>query len=310
MKITVVGPGALGTLVAARLARCPHEVWILDHHRPRAERLLKNGLRVEGLHGSFSAKVRTTTDSRDIADSAFVFLCVKSFDTERTVRGLAPLHRGAAKLLSFQNGIGNLQIIEECIEHERIIAGVTAQAAYLKKVGLVHHAGEGPTVIGQENGRVLGPVREASRLLQDAGIPTKTTRDIRGALWSKLIINVGINALSALTRLKNGALGKDEHARIIMRLAVSEAVKVAKRKRIKLQYDDPIQKVEAVCAATADNKSSMLQDILKKSPTEIDFINGAIVRYGKSLGVKTPVNELLTQLITILQSHYGAQVTG
>jgi len=150
----------------------------------------------------------------------------------------------------------------------------------------------------------LGGVREISTVLTKANFPTKITKDINSVIWSKLIIDVGMDALSAITKLKNGILVKNEYTREIMRRAVSEAVKVAKRKRIKLIYDDPIQKVEAVCKATADDLSSMLQDILKCRQTEIDFINGAIVRQAKSLNIKTPTNEMLTELVKTLEANY------
>jgi 2-dehydropantoate 2-reductase len=124
-------------------------------------------------------------------------------------------------------------------------------------------------------------------------------------LWSKLIINVGINALSALTRLHNGRLIEFEGTRRILRDAVTEAVKIAKRKRIKLIYEDPLAKVEAVCEATSGNVSSMLQDVLRRKRTEIDFINGVIVRLGQELGIPVPVNSLLVNLVKTIEDSYN-----
>jgi 2-dehydropantoate 2-reductase len=152
---------------------------------------------------------------------------------------------------------------------------------------------------------VLGPIKEIALMLTKAGLETKVSRDIDSVIWSKLVVNVGINALTAITRLKNGELTKHDGTREILRSAVQEAVKVTKRKRIRLAYDDPIQKVESVCKGTAANISSMLQDVLNQKRTEIDFINGAIVRQGKSLGIPVPVNSVLTDLVRTLEAGYG-----
>ena len=133
-------------------------------------------------------------------------------------------------------------------------------------------------------------------------------KDIDSVIWSKLVINVGINALTAITRLKNGMLVQHDGTREVLRSSVQEAVRIVKRKRIKLAYDDPIQKVESVCKATSSNVSSMLQDVLSKERTEIDFINGAIVRQGKALGIPTPVNELLTNLVKTIELSYSKTV--
>lgn len=130
------------------------------------------------------------------------------------------------------------------------------------------------------------------------------SRDIKSLAWSKLIINVGINALTAITRLPNGKLIEFEGTKRILRDAVTEATRIAKRKRIKLIYDDPLAKVEAVCESTAANISSMLQDVLRKKHTEIDFINGVIVRLGQELGIAVPINKLLVDLVKTIESSY------
>ena len=132
-----------------------------------------------------------------------------------------------------------------------------------------------------------------------------STNHIKSLLWSKLIINVGINALSAITRLPNGKLIEYEGTKRILREAVTEATRIAKRKRIKLIFDDPLAKVEAVCEGTSANLSSMLQDVLRKKRTEIDFINGVIVRLGQELGIEVPTNKLLVDLIKTIESSYA-----
>jgi 2-dehydropantoate 2-reductase len=310
MKIVIVGPGALGLLLAAHLARTKNDIWILDKNPERAKRLAEDGIRIENTAGASKAKVAATSDAKEIGEVDLVMICVKSYDTEEALKSARPVIGTKTYVLSLQNGLGNLQLISEFVDADKIIGGVTYHGAALIDDTAVKHTGKGETIIGQENGRVLGEIRDIAAILTKAGFPTKITKDINSAIWSKLIINVGINATSAITRLRNSAIAENEYTREIMRRAVSEAFKVAKKKRAKLTYDDPIQKVEAVCKATADNISSMLQDILDRDLTEIDYINGAIVRHAKSMNIKTPTNEMLVELVKAIEINYDKQVKG
>ena len=303
MKITIVGPGAMGLLFGAFLAKAKEDVHILDHNQKRAEHIRKNGIKVEGLN-SLTTKVNISSNTKDIGLSDLLIVCVKSYDTEDAVKDAKGLLGDNTQVLTLQNGIGNIQILDEVVGQDRVIGGVANHGATVLGWGHIRHAGKGDTVIGKKDKKVLGPIREVSKILNKANFYAKVSKDINSLIWSKLIINVGINALTAVTGLNNGRLLDYDGTRSIMKQAVSEAVKVAKRKRIKLIYDDPIQKVESVCKATAKNVSSMLQDVLNKKKTEIDFINGAIVRQAKSLNIPTPVNEILTDLVKTIESSY------
>lgn len=309
MKITVVGPGALGSLVAAFLRnKTKEDIWLLDNLTERAKKISRDGIKVEGISGSFTAKVNATADVKDIGACDLVIICVKSYSTEDACREIKDIVSEKTSVLTLQNGIGNVQILNDYFGEERVIAGVTNHGSTLIGPGHVRHAGKGETTIGKADGKVLGSIREIASILTKAGLETKVSRDIDSVIWSKLIINVGINALTGITRLNNGALTEHEGCRQVLRSAVQESVKVVKRKRIKLLYDDPIQKVESVCKATAENVSSMLQDILNKKRTEIEFINGAIVRQAKALNIPTPVNDVLTNLIKTIESSYKDRV--
>lgn len=302
MKITVVGPGALGCLIAALLKnRTKDEIWLLDEFADRAKKISLEGIRVEGMSGPFTVKVNATVNVKDIGSCDLVILCVKSYSTEDACKGIKDLVSEKTGVLTLQNGIGNVQILNDYFGPDKVIAGVTNHGSTLIETAHVRHAGKGDTTIGKADGRVLGAIREVAGILTKAGFETKVSRDIDSVIWSKLIVNVGINALAAIIRLNNGALIEHEECRQILRGSVQEAVKVVKRKRIKLLYDDPIQKVESVCRATSSNVSSMLQDVLNKNRTEIDFINGAIVRQAKALNIPTPVNEVLTNLVKMIE---------
>ena len=308
MKIAVIGPGAIGSLFGTFLIRSKEGVFFLDHNQKRVQRLKKEGLKVEGISGSHRTDINITNNPKDIGVSDLVIVCVKSYDTEDAIKHAKALIGDKTQVLTLQNGVGNMQILEDVIGEDRIIGGVTSQGANVRDWGNIIHAGRGDTIIGKKDKKTLGPIRDVARTLTKAGFPTKVSKDIDSIIWSKLIINVGINALTALTRLNNGRLLEYDGTKNVMKKVVSEAVKVAKRKRVKLAYDDPIQKVELVCKATSKNVSSMLQDVLRKKKTEIEFINGAIVRQGANYNIPTPANELLTNLIETIEASYDKQV--
>lgn len=305
MKIVVVGPGAMGCLFAAFLAKSKDdEIWLLDKNRERASVLQQMGISIEGISGNWQAKVKATADVKEIERCDLIIICVKSYDTREAIIEAKSLVGENTAVLTLQNGIGNIEIMGEVVGSDKVIGGVTNLGATLIDVGRLRHAGRGETVIGRIDGKIPVQMRAIREIFNQVGLETRVSRDIKGILWSKLIINVGINALTAITRLNNGRLIEFEGTRRILREAVTEAVRVAKRKRIKLIYDDPLAKVEAVCEATATNVSSMLQDILRKKRTEIDFINGVIVRQAQELGIPVPVNSILLDLVKTIEASY------
>jgi len=304
MRIAVVGPGALGCLIAGSLkSRTKEDVWLIDKSPERAKRIREEGIRIEGM-SSVSTAIDISSNPKEVGPCDLVFICVKSYSTDDACKDIKDLISDKTFILTLQNGIGNVQVLNDHFGPERVIAGVTNHGATLVGPGHVRHAGRGDTVIGMYNGKMLGPVRDAAKLLTKCGFETKVSKDIDSVLWSKLIINIGINALTGITRLKNGMLIKHDGAREILRSSVQEAMKIVKRKRIRLIYDDPIQKVEGVCKATAANVSSMLQDVLNSKRTEIDYINGVITRQGKAFSIPTPVNEVLINLIKTIELSY------
>jgi len=308
MKIAIVGPGAIGLLLAAFLSKAKEELWLLDYEKNRANRISQNGIKVEGLSGELAVKVKITVDPKEIGIVDLVIVCVKSYDTKAALIHAKPLIGDDTAVLTLQNGIGNIEIISEVIGPDRVIGGVTNLGSTLIDTCRVRLAGKGDTIIGRLDGKIPVEMRGIREIFNKVGLEMRISRDVKSLLWSKLIINVGVNALTALTRLQNGKLLEFEGTRVIMRDAVTEAVKVAKRKRIKIMYDDPLAKVEAVCEATSANVSSMLQDVVKHRRTEIDFINGVIVRHAKEQGVSAPVNSLLVELVKTIEASYGKTI--
>ena len=304
MKIVIVGPGAMGCLFSYYLSKVEEEIWLLDKHQDRVDKVKKDGLRIEGISGSHSVRVNTTTDLKDIGHADLIILCVKSYDTERATKDVTQLIGEKTAVLTLQNGYGNIETISKVIGSERVIGGTTSQGATVLGLGHIRHAGKGETTIGELDGRASDRIERVSSLFNSAGLETKVTDNVEGLIWSKLLINVGINALTALLRLKNGELVQYNPARDTLRSAVMEAVSVVKERGIKLTYEDPIKRVEGVCEATATNVSSMLQDVLRAKKTEIDYINGAIVTEGERLGIPVPINKVLTGLVKTIEMSY------
>jgi len=261
VKIAIVGAGALGSLLAGLLSKSKEEIWVLEKSRERAARLNKEGISVEGL-ANINARIKASCDASEIGQADLVIITVKSYHTKDAITGAKPLLGEHTGVLTLQNGIGNIEILGEVAGAEKVLAGVTNLGATLIDTGRVRYAGKGETVIGRIDSEMPSAARGIREVFNRSGLDLKASRDIKGLLWSKLVINCGINALTAITRLHNGRLVEFEGTRRLMREASAEAAKVAKRKRIKLIYDDPLAKVEAVCEATAGNASSMLQDIL------------------------------------------------
>jgi 2-dehydropantoate 2-reductase len=304
MKIVIVGPGAMGSLFAAFLSRTKEEVWLLDKNQERAAKINQQGIKIEGVSGEWQAKVKATAESKDIGKANLLIICVKSYDTKSAIISVKALVGEDTSVLTLQNGLGNIEIIAEIVGADKVIGGITNMGATLLDTGCLRHAGKGETIIGRIDAKIPVEMRAIREVFNKAGLETRISRDIKGFLWSKLLINAGINALTAITRLANGKLLDFEGTRKIMRMAVTEGIKVAKRKRIKLIYDDPLAKVESVCEATADNISSMLQDVLRKRRTEVDFINGVIVRQGQEMGIPVPANAILLDLVKTIEASY------
>ena len=306
MEFLIVGPGAMGCLFAARLSKAGFNVTLLDHMEERAEQINQQGIMVAGVTGEYTVKVPTVAG--DFPSSPdLVLICVKSYRTREaseTIKRRLPLE---AVVVTLQNGVGNVEILEKVFGKERILGGVTSEGATLLGPGKIRHAGQGETIIGPR-GDANGPAERLVSAFNQAGFKTKGVDNVRELLWGKLIVNVGINALTAITRLKNGRLPEIGGTRLVMEEAVKEAIAVAEAKNIQLPYPDPLNHVMEVCRATAGNIASMLQDVLKERETEVDAINGAIVREGEAHGIPTPVNRTLTSLVHAIQETYHERI--
>ena len=306
MNFLVVGPGAMGCLFAARLKKAGHDVTLFDYRQERAVLINQNGIRVEGITGEYHVHIPVETGRIGVLPDV-ALICVKANQTEVAAKALETLLDPGTGILTLQNGLGNMEILQETFGEERVLGGVTAEGATLLGPGHVRHAGQGDTIIGPE---ASSPalVKEIISACNGAGFTTRSSEKVNDLIWGKLVINVGINALTAITRLKNGRLPEIGGTRKVMEEAVHEAVAVAVARGTILPYPDPVARVLEVCRATAENIASMLQDVLRQRITEVDFINGAIVHEGNALGIPTPVNLTLTALVKAIQETYDQRI--
>ena len=305
MKIAVIGAGAMGSLFGAYLAKAGEAVMVVDIWQEHVAAIRSQGLMLGEPAGDEVVRLDAMLGTGGLEPVDLVILFVKSAATQAAATDAAALLRPGGRVLTLQNGLGNAEAIAEIVGAERVLAGTTAQGATLLGPGRVRHGGSGETHIGRLSGEADAFCHEVAALLTNAGLPTVVEPDVRSLIWGKLIINTGINALTALLRLRNGQLADLAETRQLLALAVEEAVKVARAAGVQLPYEKPLEKVLAVAVATGQNQSSMLQDVLRGSPTEIAVINGAIVREGERLGVATPVNRTLTLLVQALENQSG-----
>ncbi|GAB4469178.1 MAG: 2-dehydropantoate 2-reductase [Anaerolineae bacterium] len=300
MRIAIAGVGAMGCLFGARLS--PHaEVTLFGRWPEQIAALRAAPLRLIGLDESEQlVQITVTDDPTTIGEVDAALVLTKSGGTLRAAQVLAGLIRPDGVVITLQNGIGNLEMLASVLGPERVTQGVTMMGAATDGPGVVRIGGEGPTYLGIHS-TAPQVMDEVADLLTAAGFETHRSDDLRGLVWGKLAVNAAINPLTALLGVPNGALLESRWARDLMREAVQEVEIVAAVKGIRLPFDDPAQRVEEVARATARNRSSMLQDILRGAETEIEVISGAVVRLGHEVNVPTPVNALLYRLVKALE---------
>ncbi len=294
MKIAVIGAGALGCLLAGLLKEADEDVLLIAHTSAQAALISSRGIRIRTDQGNRVVPVKITAHPVRNGGSDLVIVAVKAYDTFSAARTAAYLVAPETIVLTLQNGLGNVEALAKYIDLRKIAQGTTTQASTSFDIGDIYHAASGPTIIGCVRRELVPQLDEIKRIFNHASIPTETTSKIEIAVWRKLLVNVAINPVSALTGLRNGELLVHEEAVRFMKDAVIEASKVADALKIDLSGREPFQSVVEAAKVTGRNKSSMLQDTERGRKTEVDFMNGAIARLGREMRISTPVNEALT----------------
>ena len=308
MNISIIGTGAMASLFGARLSPVA-AVTLMGTWEAAVKAIRRSGILVEG-EGTF--RVHAVPDPDDAPPADLAIVLVKTYQTERAARWAARTLKPQGVALTIQNGLGNVETLAAQVGVDRAMLGVTTQGATLLKPGQVRSGGRGTTHLGFLPIERAAPrdwsadslAYEVTALLNAADLASIVSEDVEALAWGKVIINAAINPLTAMLRVPNGALVESADTLELMRSIAGEAASVARAYRIALPYADPFERVRQVAQATATNRSSMLQDVLKGRPTEIDAINGKIVERGRAVDIPTPINATLTALVRALESSY------
>ena len=300
MKICVIGCGAVGSLFAAHLAKAGEsEVWAYDVWREHTAAIRQNGLRLSGA-ADFTARLKATSDAQELPRCDYGIVATKAIHTRMAISQVAHIFDDKSAVCSVQNGVGNEEIIAERAQF--VIRGTTFPAGHPIAPGHIGYDIKGETWIGpfEPTNTSMEKVEELAGLLTRSGMNTIALKDARGAQWTKLIFNASTNPVGALTLLHHGAATRFEPTGQLFDDLIAEGEAVANKLGIEL-HGDPRQLVQKGANAPGKHRASMLQDVLAKRQTEVDFMNGAIVQWGEKAGVPTPLNKMLWELIKGLE---------
>jgi 2-dehydropantoate 2-reductase len=299
MKVTILGTGAMACLFGARLSACA-DVTLLGTWLDAIQAIRQNGICVRYDERTESARVEASDSPQAGCDSDLVLVLVKSTQTHAAIERAREILKPGGLALTLQNGLGNREALVEAFGAERSAAGVTTLGAYVESPGAIRFGGEGAVWLERH-----ARIQPANELFRQAGFEVGITDDLQSLQWGKLVVNSGLNPLTALVRVPNGRLADRPALRSLYLDLVAETAAVAKAAGIALPYPDPALMALDVATRTGANRSSMLQDIENRRPTEIDSINGAIVRAAQKADVPAPWNSMLVKLIKAAERGEG-----
>ena len=304
MRVAVIGCGAVGSLFAANLAQLDDvEVWAFDLDREHVAAMNEHGLRLSGA-GEVVGKLRATTDAAELPPSDFGIVATKCMHTAPAIEATAAAFANGS-VCSVQNGVGNEEVLAQHVE--RVIRGTTFPAGRVVEPGHVQWDVKGDTTIGPFEPRPapMADIEQLANACTRGGMPTQAVADARGPQWRKLIFNAATNPIGALTGLTHGRVVEDAGLRRLVSQLVDEGKAVAAAQGIELDAD-PEELIDHAARPDVayDHKASMLQDVEARRPTEIDYLNGGISRFGREQSVPTPMNDAVTALIKGLEASW------
>ncbi|MCE5206736.1 MAG: 2-dehydropantoate 2-reductase [Chloroflexi bacterium] len=292
-SVLIAGTGAVATLFAAKMGDAGYNVKMLGFWPEAVQAIRAQGVRFIDQHGiTHSAHVQVSSNPCEFGPIDYALVLIKSWQTRKYARLLKECLSDDGIALTLQNGLGNREILAGELGEGRCLAGTIVMGATILQPGLVQLSGD-PMIQLERDPRLDRLVE----IFTQSGFQVETFDDLVSLRWSKLIINSGINPLSAVLGVTNGELAANPHSRSILSVLAREAAQTAAANGVKLPYDDPLVAIEDVIQRTAQNTSSMLQDLQRGAPTEIEAINGEIVRHAHRNGVSVPVNECFVSLV-------------
>ena len=296
MKICMLGTGSLGSTIGGTLAQGGSEVYFVDQWKEHIDKINENGLKMTDEKEDWYVKVDARTTAEGIGPVDLVIVLVKSFATKEAVSQLKETN---TLVMSLQNGLGNEETIAEVVGEANVISGKTYVGGRLLSPGYVSAGVKGKyTYIGELTGEITDRIQAVCDEFNKAGLLCEVSDNIKGLIWDKLLINVAAGALCGITRLPYGPLYEEEYIKETAVAAIQEGIDVAKAAGVKLKSEDPEYPWYAASEGLPGTfKTSILQSLELKRPTEIDFINGSVVEWGKKFGIPTPVNQTLVTCV-------------
>jgi 2-dehydropantoate 2-reductase len=306
LKVCVLGAGALGSTIGGLLAEAGSDVWLVAR-AAHAEAVNRHGLILVDHQRDRTVRLHACTDPALVGTVDLVIVLVKSYDTAAAMATARPLLGQDTVVLSLQNGLGHEEILARAVGRARIVAGKTYVGGVMLEPGRIRVGVQGKeTVLGELDGADTPRLRRIAALFEAAGLRAIVSQDILGVIWDKLLVNVATGALSGITRLPYGALYAVPEIEACAVAAVAEAMTVAAAHDITLATREPRDAwVKAAEGLPPEFRASMLQSLERGSLTEIDYINGAVVRWGSQRGVPTPVNQALVACIKGIEAGLG-----
>ena len=300
LTVAVMGAGAVGCYYGGMLARAGHDVVLIA--RPlHVAAIAKGGLRLQAAAFDEQVPLKASVDAHAVIGADLVLFCVKSLDTESAGAQLKPHLGPNALVLCLQNGVDNADRLRGVLPQHAVAAAVVYVATEMAGPGHVRHHGRGELVIEPSScGEAV------AQALVAAGIPTQISDNVRGELWAKLILNCAYNAVSAITQLPYGKTGVGEGIPDVMRDVVAECLAVAKAEGVQVAGDVDAA-IRKIFETMPNQFSSTAQDLARGKRSEIDFLNGLVVRRGAALGIATPANRVLWALVKLMESKQAQQ---
>jgi 2-dehydropantoate 2-reductase len=307
-KITVVGAGAMGGLFGGLLAEGGLDVTLVDAWPEHIAAIRQNGLRIVGIGGDRAIKVKATTDASEVRTADVVLFQCKAFANETAAKSVKHLFGGATVAITFQNGLGNEQTLGAILGAQNVLGGLTAQAGLAEGPGVVRNFGDLPTYIGEMAGGLSERAVAIAKAFTAHGLPVSASAEIKRDKWKKLLGNVALGAISAVTDMRSVEIMRVPELQEIVFRAVDEAAAVAAQEGVALDVVEArevlMKLVDTSGGGTGNSKSSMREDIIRRRRTEIDTIHGAVARLARQHKVATPTIDTMVAMVKGLQAQY------
>lgn len=300
MKIYMIGAGAMGGVYGGLLARAGYDVTLIDPREDHIGKIRSEGITIEGVRGKHVIRLPAQSGHAGLPPGDLAIIFTDSNSTAEAARTASRLLKADGFALTLQNGIGNVEALVAELGEARVIAGVSMNSAANPAAGRSAYTNVGMTSIGELDGRDSPRVKQVADMLNQAEIPTEIIADPMSWIWGKFVLNCGINALTAITGLRSGEMYRTPEVSALQDRVIDEIMAVVERKKLALPETDPRKKIKDHCRMRY-NKPSMMQHIEQGRRTEIDALNGALVREATALGIATPYNEAVVAVVKGLE---------